>query len=58
MFMLVSLKVSDFEENFQFASAVAEFEMLLRDSKHKSDLSYEQVIEIAKKKVRRPRNSY
>jgi hypothetical protein len=56
--MLVSLKVSDFEENFQFASAVAEFEMLLRDSKHKSDLSYEQVIEIAKKKVRRPRNSY
>ena len=35
-------------ENFRFSAAVAGFGMLLRDSKFKTDLTYEDVIEIAK----------
>lgn len=33
--------------NFKFATAVAEFGMLLRDSKFKADASYEQVLRLA-----------
>lgn len=36
-------------ENFIFSAAVAEFGMLLRDSKHKGNSSYEQVQELAQK---------
>jgi len=35
-------------DNFKFSSAVAGFGMLLRDSKFKGDISYQDVIEIAK----------
>jgi Ca-activated chloride channel family protein len=35
-------------QNFKFASAVAAFGMLLRDSKYKADASYNQVLELAR----------
>jgi Ca-activated chloride channel family protein len=34
-------------EDFQFAAAVAGFGMLLRDSEHKGDLTYDAILEIA-----------
>ena len=34
--------------DFRFAAAVAEFGMLLRDSKHKGDASWAEVAELAK----------
>ena len=34
-------------EDFRFAAAVAEFGMLLRDSPHKAEANYEQVLELA-----------
>ncbi|MEO0895813.1 MAG: von Willebrand factor type A domain-containing protein [Bacteroidota bacterium] len=39
---------SKVDENLQFASSVAGFGMLLRDSNHKGELSYEDVLEMAK----------
>ncbi|HEY0379035.1 MAG TPA: VWA domain-containing protein [Pyrinomonadaceae bacterium] len=38
-------------ENFKFASAVAAFGMLLRDSKYKSNASYNEVLELARSAV-------
>jgi Ca-activated chloride channel family protein len=38
-------------ENFKFASAVAAFGMLLRDSKYKADASYNEVLELARSSV-------
>jgi Ca-activated chloride channel homolog len=38
-------------ENFKFASAVAAFGMLLRDSKYKSDASYNEVLQLARSSV-------
>jgi Ca-activated chloride channel family protein len=38
-------------DNFKFASAVAAFGMLLRDSKYKADASYNKVIELARASV-------
>ncbi len=38
-------------ENFKFASAVAAFGMLLRDSKYKSDASYNEVLKLARSSV-------
>jgi Ca-activated chloride channel homolog len=35
-------------ENFSFASAVAGFGMLLRDSKNKGDLTYDKILQMAK----------
>ncbi len=35
-------------ENFKFSSAVAAFGLLLRDSKHKGDVSYERVLQLAR----------
>ena len=35
-------------KDLQFASAVAGFAMLLRDSKYKGNLSYDKVLELAK----------
>jgi secreted protein with Ig-like and vWFA domain len=35
-------------EDFRFASAVAEFGMLLRDSEHKGEATYDKVIDLAK----------
>jgi Ca-activated chloride channel family protein len=34
-------------DNFKFAAAVAEFGMLLRDSKYRGESSFDQVIELA-----------
>lgn len=41
-------KLDNASENFKFASAVAAFGMLLRDSKYKADASYNKVIELAR----------
>jgi Ca-activated chloride channel family protein len=35
-------------DNFRFSAAVAEFGMLLRDSEHKGDASWDQVVRMAK----------
>ena len=41
-------KLDAASDNFKFASAVAAFGMLLRDSKYKADASYNKVIELAR----------
>jgi Ca-activated chloride channel family protein len=41
-------KLDTASENFKFASAVAEFGMLLRDSKYKAQASYNKVLELAR----------
>ena len=51
---LISVSLADTKdigresENFKFASAVAAFGMLLRDSKYKADASYNQVLTLAR----------
>ncbi|MDT4954160.1 MAG: Ca-activated chloride channel [Acidobacteriota bacterium] len=52
---LVSVSLADSKarldtasENFKFASAVAAFGMLLRDSKYKADATYNKVLELAR----------
>jgi Ca-activated chloride channel homolog len=52
---LVSVSLADAKarlgaasDNFRFASAVAAFGMLLRDSKYKADASYHKVLELAR----------
>lgn len=39
--------LSDASHDFRFASAVAAFGMLLRDSEHKGNATYEQVLGLA-----------
>lgn len=41
------MKLAKTSDNFRFSAAVAEFGMLLRDSKFKGDTDYDQVIELA-----------
>jgi Ca-activated chloride channel homolog len=41
-------KLSNASENFRFASAVAAFGMLLRDSKYKADATYNEVLALAR----------
>jgi Ca-activated chloride channel family protein len=41
-------KLSSASENFKFASAVAAFGMLLRDSKYKADANYNEVLALAR----------
>jgi Ca-activated chloride channel family protein len=41
-------KLGSASENFKFASAVAAFGMLLRDSKYKAEASYNKVLELAR----------
>ncbi len=41
------MKLAKSSDNFRFSAAVAEFGMLLRDSKFKGDADYDQVIELA-----------
>lgn len=41
-------KLGNASENFKFASAVAAFGMLLRDSKYKADATYNKVLELAR----------
>jgi Ca-activated chloride channel homolog len=43
------LKSKEATDNFVFASSVAEFGLLLRDSEHKDNASYERVLKRAKK---------
>jgi Ca-activated chloride channel family protein len=45
-------------ENFRFASSVAEFGMLLRDSEHKSNSSYEDVLALAKESAGEDKYGY
>jgi len=42
------IKEDDLSDNFNFAAAVAEFGMILRDSEFKANSSYDHVIEAAK----------
>ena len=44
-------KLDSASENFKFASAVAEFGMLLKDSKYKADANYNKVLELARQSV-------
>lgn len=41
------MKLAKTSDNFRFSAAVAEFGMLLRDSKFKGDSDYDQVVELA-----------
>ena len=41
-------KLSETSKDFRFATAVAEFGLLLRDSEYKANASYDQVVELAK----------
>jgi len=43
-----AVKLAESSNNFKFASAVAEFGMMLRDSEFKGEASYENVLELAK----------
>ncbi len=43
-----SVALKNTSDNFKYSAAVAEFGLLLRDSKHKSSGSFSQVIELAK----------
>ncbi|MCP4584204.1 MAG: VWA domain-containing protein [candidate division Zixibacteria bacterium] len=45
-------------DNFRFSAAVAEFGMLLRDSKFKADASFDQVLKLAKKSKGEDDNGY
>jgi len=45
-------------DNLRFASAVAEFGMLLRDSKHKGDATYDEVRQLAQKSLGRDFEGY
>jgi len=45
-------------ENFRFSAAVAGFGMLLRDSKYKNDLSYNNVIKLASASKGKDKNGY
>ena len=53
-----SASVMAASENLRFASAVAEFGMLLRDSKHKGDASYDEVRQLASKSLGRDYEGY
>ena len=41
-------KLGNASDNFKFASAVAAFGMLLRDSKYKADANYNEVLQLAR----------
>ena len=43
-----SISLSKTSENFRFSAAVAEFGLLLRNSKHKAEASFEKVLALAK----------
>ncbi len=53
-----NIKFAKTSENFRFASAVAGFGMLLRDSKFKNDLTAKDVIRIAKEAKSRDEEGY
>lgn len=43
-----SIALSKTSDNFRFSAAVAEFGLLLRNSKHKAEATFEKVLELAK----------
>ena len=45
-------------DNYRFSAAVAEFGLLLRDSKFKSDATYQQAIALAKQAKGKDQNGY
>ena len=53
-----STPLSKSSDNFRFSAAVAEFGLLLRNSKHKSKASYQQVIDLAKNSKGKDDNGY
>ncbi|MCP4135398.1 MAG: DUF3520 domain-containing protein [bacterium] len=62
---LISMPVTDTDQtlgessnNFKFSAAVAGFGMLLRDSQFKNDLSYKQVLALAKRSRGEDSNGY
>jgi len=53
-----SVELNNASDNFKWSSAVAEFGMLLRDSKHKSQANYAQVLSLAKGSKGNDSNGY
>ena len=53
-----SVPLAKSSNNFRFSAAIAEFGLLLRDSKHKAQASYEQVIKLAKNSKGVDENGY
>ena len=53
-----SVSLSKSSDNFRFSAAVAEFGMLLRNSKHKANANYKQVIELSKASKGKDENGY
>lgn len=53
-----SVSLSKSSDNFRFSAAVAEFGMLLRNSKHKANANFKQVVEIAKASKGKDENGY
>ena len=51
-------QLSQASDDFRFAAAVTEFGLLLRDSEHKADASYDQVVELAKNTFGRDEEGY
>ena len=50
--------VTSASDNLRFAASVAEFGMLLRDSKHKGDATYDEVRQLAQKSLGRDYEGY
>ena len=50
--------VTSASDNLRFAASVAEFGMLLRDSKHKGDATYDEVQQLARKSLGRDAEGY
>ncbi|MGE0560202.1 MAG: von Willebrand factor type A domain-containing protein [Flavobacteriales bacterium] len=53
-----SVSLSKSSNNFRFSAAVAEFGMLLRNSKHKANANFKQVVELAKASKGKDENGY
>ncbi len=53
-----SVELNNASDNFKWSSAVAEFGMLLRNSKHKSQANYSQVLSLAKESKGNDNNGY
>jgi len=51
-------KLAAASENFKFASAVAQFGMLLRDSKYKAQANYNKVLELARSSMNNDAQGY
>ncbi|MFB0925538.1 MAG: DUF3520 domain-containing protein, partial [Vicingaceae bacterium] len=53
-----TVQLSKSSENFRFSAAVAEFGLLLRNSKNRANASYQQVISLAKNSKGKDDNGY